>query len=150
MSDRPDIILLYRVREGALLGGGSYVVQLPSGRLQTVETRGPASAPPGQVYYGTDPAVAVRHPGPCPLCDAFALCDCAAELDDDLGNARHVGEQLSGALRDIVDLHPSGCDPESGRLVCETCRQSYPCATVAAVQALGESAARLLWERMWS
>ena len=153
MSDQPappDVILLYRVREGALLGGGSYVTRLPSGRLQTVETQGTVIAPPGQVYYGTDPAVAVHHPGPCPSCDAFTFCDCAEELSEDLENARLAAIQLRRILDEIHLRHPCGCEPGSGRLICETCRQPWPCATVAVMQDAPEPASRVLWEGLWS
>lgn len=149
-SELPDVILLYRVREGALLGGGSYVTWLPSGRLQTVEAQGTAIAPPEQVYYGTDPAVAVHHPGSCPSCDAFTFCDCAEELSEDLENARLAAIQLRRILDEIHLRHPCGCELGSGRLICETCRQPWPCATVAVMQDAPEPASRVLWEGLWS
>lgn len=150
-SELLDVILLYRVREGALLGGGSYMVRLPSGRLQTAEAQGPAIASPGQVYYGTDPAVAVHRPGSCPSCDAFTFCDCAEETAEDLDEARGAAEDLADVIAEILRLHPTVCEPETGRVICETCRQLCPCTTVSAVRNGSEAAARLIWEgaRTW-
>ena len=78
------------------------------------------------------------------------LCDCADDLCDDMEAARRVAEQLSCVLDVIQRIHSAGCDPDSGSLICETCRVSYPCDTIAATQALEEPAARLHWAGEWS
>lgn len=145
----PDVILLYRVRKGLVLLSGSYVTQLPSGRLQTAEAQSPIVAPPERVLYSANPADAVYAPGDCPSCGEPAACDCADDLYDDMTNARLVAEQLSRVLDVVQGIHSAGCDPDSGSLICGTCRVSYPCGTIAAIQAVEEPAARLHWAGEW-
>ena len=151
MSDTtsPDVILLYRARSGRPLAGGSYVAQLPSGRLQAVEVQSPIIAPSDRVWYSTNPVDGVYPPCDCPTCGEPMLCDCADDLCDDMEHARRVAEQLSGVLDVIQQIHSVGCDPDSGSLICGTCRVSYPCDTIAATQALEEPAARLHWAGEW-
>lgn len=145
----PDVIPFYRVQEGALLSGsGSYLARLPSGRVQTVEIQSPTFCTRA-LYYSTDLREAAQAPGKCPICDGITLCDCADALSNDLGNSRQAAVQLCDVLDEIKELHPSGCDPDSGSLICETCRQPYPCATTAAIQDIEEPAARLLWTGEW-
>lgn len=149
-SELPDVILLYRVRRGLPVCGGSYVTRLPSGRLQTVEAQSPSIAPSDRVWYSTDSADGVYIPSGCPTCGEPMICDCADDLCDDMESARRVAEQLSGVLDVIQRIHSVGCDPDPGSLICETCRVSYPCGTIAAMQALEEPAARLHWAGEWS
>ena len=147
MSDRPDILPLYRVRPGSLISGGTYVaIPLSSDRLQVIEVA-PTYVPRADVaYYSPDPGRADPDPASCPRCDEVALCDCAEELDDELANADHAFRQLRQLLAGLRDLHPLCCDPGSGRLVCETCRVPYPCPTRSALQDVPDPAARLLVE----
>lgn len=151
MSERPDIIPLYRVYPTSLVAGGTYVA-LPgsSARLQVIEVA-PETVPRTDVaYYNTEPAGAIRVPDDCPSCGEPALCDCADDLYDDMENARRAAEQLSGVLDVIQRIHSAGCDPDSGSLICGTCRVSYPCGTISAIQTLEEPAARLHWAGEWS
>ena len=67
----------------------------------------------------------------------------------DLPDTHLVATQLSRALGAIEWTHSPGCEPGTDRSICETCRVAYPCATIAAIEAIDEPAASVYRAGEW-